>query len=331
MQALPFPQLFLRKVLMRDLRNREISYLRLSVTDKCNLRCRYCMPEEVVCLKSGEELLSEEEMLLAVEAAAAIGIRKVRITGGEPLVKENILSICRRTAAVEGIEEVVLTTNGILLPQYAQALREAGVKRVNISLDTLDPRKYAQITRTGKLDEALDGLKAALEAGFDKVKVNAVLIGGFNEEEIADIANLSVRYPIEVRFIELMPMEGIREFGPEAYVPCDKVLKVLPDLEYAGEDNHTRQYRLPGAQGTIGLITPISNHFCAACDRIRLTADGKLKPCLHSGAEYSVKGLSKEEMIQVFRTTVLGKPAGHGELTCNAGSHAKRSMNRIGG
>ena len=199
---------------MIDEYGREISYLRLSVTELCNLRCRYCMPEDGVCKKRHEDMLTREEMLDAVKAAAELGIRKVRITGGEPLVKRDILSICRGVARTEGIEEVCITTNGLLLPQLAKPLREAGVSRVNISLDTLDEKKYAYITRRGSLAAAVAGIKAALDAGFDKVKINTVLIGGFNDDEIPALAELTRRYPLDLRFIELMPMLDDREFGP---------------------------------------------------------------------------------------------------------------------
>ena len=315
---------------MKDTFGREITYLRLSVTDKCNLRCRYCMPEEGVCRKRHNEMLTEEEMVAAVEEAASLGVAKLRITGGEPLVKKNILSICRRCAAAPGIREVCLTTNGVLLPELAVPLREAGVRRVNLSLDTLDGAKYASMTRLGSLDDALRGLDAALSAGFDKVKVNAVLIGGFNDDEIPALAELTLRYPVDVRFIELMPMvEG--GFGPEAYLPCGAVLKRLGRLVPAGGSGTAKLYRLPGAKGNIGLISPLSDHFCGTCDRLRLTADGKLKPCLHSGAEYSIKGLDRAGMRSQFIRAVRAKPERHGELSGAAPSPAGRAMNQIGG
>ena len=180
---------------MIDQFGRNITYMRLSVTDKCNLRCRYCMPAEGICLKEHKEMLTEDEMITAVEAAASLGVKKLRITGGEPLVKRNIVSICRRAALVEGIQEVCLTTNGVLLPQLARPLKEAGVQRINLSLDTLNPEKYAYITRNGTLDSFMAGLNAALEAGFEKVKLNAVLIGGFNDDEIPQLAELTRQYP----------------------------------------------------------------------------------------------------------------------------------------
>ena len=316
---------------MTDRFGRNISYLRISVTELCNLRCRYCMPEEGVCKKRHEEMLREDEMIQAVEAAASLGITKLRITGGEPLVKKNIVSICRRAAAVEGIREVCLTTNGILLPALAVPLKEAGVKRLNISLDTLDAEKYAYITRTGSLSQAVEGIRAAMDAGFEKVKLNTVLIGGFNEEEIVPLAELTLRYPIDLRFIEMMPMvEG--GFGPEAFLPNTRVLEVLPQLEEQPADGGVaRLYRLPGALGRVGLISPVNAHFCAACNRIRLTADGKLKPCLHSAEEYSIKGLDREGMRSVMERAIYNKPAWHGELNAQNPSHAGRNMNHIGG
>ena len=316
---------------MTDQFGRDITYLRISVTELCNLRCRYCMPEEGVCKKSHADMLTEDEMIQAVAAAASLGITKLRITGGEPLVKKNIVSICRRAAAVEGIREVCLTTNGILLPALAVPLKEAGVKRLNISLDTLDAEKYAYITRTGSLSQAVEGIRAAMDAGFEKVKLNTVLIGGFNEEEIVPLAELTLRYPIDLRFIEMMPMvEG--GFGPEAFLPNTRVLEVLPQLEEQPADGGVaRLYRLPGALGRVGLISPVNAHFCAACNRIRLTADGKLKPCLHSAEEYSIKGLDREGMRSVMERAIYNKPAWHGELSARRHSCAGRSMNQIGG
>ena len=317
---------------MKDTYGREISYLRLSVTELCNLRCRYCMPAEGVCKKEHDEMLTEEEIVLAVETAAELGVTKLRITGGEPLVKKNIVSICERTAAVPGIREVCITTNGTRLPELARPLREAGVRRLNISLDTLSEEKYRYITRIGSLNQAIDGIEAALDAGYDKIKLNAVLIGGFNDDEIAPLAGLTRRWPVDVRFIELMPMYDSGDFGPEAFIPCERVLQALPELEKESPDGGVaRLYRLPGAQGRIGLISPLSSHFCAACNRIRLTADGKLKPCLHGKAEFSIKGLDRDGMREQFRTAMLSKPEWHGELSYQSRSQAGRNMNTIGG
>ena len=317
---------------MIDKLGRDITYLRISLTDKCNLRCRYCMPEEGVCRRSHSEMLNEDEVVTAVKVAASLGIHKIRLTGGEPLVKRNIVSICRRVAEVEGIREVCLTTNGILLPELGKQLREAGVSRLNLSLDTLDPEKYAYITRIGKLEQFRAGLEAALDAGFDKVKINAVLIGGFNDDEIEALANLTKEYPVDMRFIELMPIQDHDEFGEAAYVPYSKVLERLPEAVPAAQDGGVAKlYRLPGAKGNIGLISPISAHFCKECNRIRLTADGKLKPCLHAPDEFSIKGLDFDGMKAVFEEAIWNKPAWHGDLDAVNRSRAGRNMNEIGG
>ena len=320
------------KSTMIDTYGRQITYLRLSVTELCNLRCRYCMPEDGVCKKRHEEMLTQEEMILAIRAAAALGIRKLRITGGEPLVKSNIVELCRAAAAVDGIEEVCLTTNGTLLPKLAAPLREAGVRRLNISLDTLDAEKFRYITRIGNLEDALAGIEASLEAGFDKIKINSVLIGGFNDDEIPTLAALTQRYPVDVRFIELMPMYDSGDFGPDAFIPYTVVTDRLPDLSPLPADGGVAKlYRLPGARGNVGLISPVSAHFCAECNRIRLTADGKLKPCLHSSDEISLKGLDYDGMVETLRSAILSKPKWHGELSYTERSHAARNMNQIGG
>ena len=317
---------------MIDRLGRKITYLRISVTDKCNLRCRYCMPEEGVCKKSHADMMTEDEMIRAVEVAASLGITKLRLTGGEPLVKKNILSICRRAADVKGIREVCLTTNGILLPQFAKPLKEAGVKRLNLSLDTLKPEKYAYITRFGTLDAFRTGLDAAFEAGFEKIKINSVLIGGFNDDEIADMAKLTMDYPVDMRFIELMPMYDSGDFGADAYLPYSKVLEKLPQAAPVPQDGGVAKlYRLPNAKGNIGLISPVSAHFCGECNRLRLTADGKLKPCLHAPDEYSIKGLDKAGMKAVFEQAIWNKPAWHGDLDALHRSQAGRNMNEIGG
>lgn len=317
---------------MLDQYKRNINYMRISVTELCNLRCRYCMPAEGICKKEHEEMLSEDELIQAVEVAVSLGITKLRITGGEPLVKRNIISICRRIAAVKGIREVCMTTNGILLPALALPLREAGVTRLNISLDTLDRDKYSYITRGGALDDAWAGIEAALSAGFQKVKLNAVLIGGFNDKEIAALAELTKRYPLDVRFIEMMPMYNSGDFDEAAFLPCEKVLEVLPELVAVEPDGGVAQlYQLPGAMGRVGLIRPVNAHFCGSCNRIRLTADGKIKPCLHSAEEYSIKGLDFTEMRSVMERAIQRKPEWHGEMSFKKRSHAGRNMNQIGG
>lgn len=317
---------------MQDSYGRKIEYLRLSVTELCNLRCRYCMPAEGVCKKAHSMMLSEDETIDAVKAAAELGITKLRITGGEPLVKKNIVSICRRSAEIEGIRELCMTTNGTLLPGYADELRRAGVSRLNISLDTLNSRKYAYISRTGELEDALAGLESALEAGFDKVKINTVLIGGFNDDEIRSLAELTLKYPVDLRFIELMPMYDGGDFGPEAFIPYTAVTERLPELVPAEPDGGVAKlYELPGAKGKVGLISPVSAHFCGSCNRLRITADGFVKPCLHSGLEYSLKGLPKEEMKAVLVKAILSKPEWHGKLSYTERSGSGRNMNAIGG
>ena len=361
---------------MLDRFGRNITYLRLSVTEQCNLRCRYCMPADPACdvscrgmaddmngcsLKNGEScsagectgtgsiFLTQDEMITAVRAAASLGISKVRITGGEPLVRNDIIPISERTTAVEGIDEVCITTNGLLLDRYANELVRAGVTHINVSLDTLDADRYAYMTRSGRYcktdtpsadsvtgnekvgpEIVLKGIEAAITAGFEKIKINTVLIHGFNTDEIEALAELTVKYPVDVRFIELMPMiKGA--FGPEAYISSDEVLNRLKTLEKAPDDGVARMYRLPGAKGGIGLISPVSAHFCAECNRLRLTADGRLKPCLHSKEEYSVKGLDEAGMRARMEEAILAKPEKHPRLAFDAMSDAGRSMNRIGG
>ena len=317
---------------MIDRLGRNITYLRISVTDKCNLRCRYCMPEDGVCKKDHADMLTEDEFIAAVEVAASLGITKIRITGGEPLVRKNIVSICRRAAEVEGVKEVCLTTNGVLLPQLAKPLKEAGVKRLNLSLDTLDPEKYAYITRIGKMEAFKAGLDAAFEAGFEKIKINSVLIGGFNDDEIEALAKLTLQYPVDMRFIELMPMYDSGDFGQDAYLPYSRVLEKLPEaVPVPQDDGVAKLYRLPGAKGNIGLISPVSAHFCGECNRLRLTSDGKLKPCLHAPDEYSVKGLDFDGMKAVMENAIWNKPAWHGDLDALHRSQSGRNMNQIGG
>ena len=317
---------------MLDSYGRKITYLRLSVTELCNLRCRYCMPEDGICKLRHEEMLTEDEMIQAVEIAASLGVHKLRITGGEPLVKKNIVSICRRAAAVDGIRDLAITTNGVLLPELGKELKDAGVTRLNISLDTLDADKYAYITRIGTLDKAMAGIETAISLGFEKIKLNAVLIGGFNDDEIRPLADLTKKYPLDMRFIEMMPMYDSGDFKEASFIPGSHILEVLPELKAVEHDGGVAKlYRLPEAQGNVGLISPVNAHFCGTCNRIRLTSDGKLKPCLHSSLEYSIKGLDKEAMTEQFKTAIWGKPQWHGEMSATERSRAGRNMNQIGG
>ena len=310
---------------MLDCHNRNITYLRLSVTDRCSLRCRYCMPAEDV--PGGDCLCSAEELVEIARAAAACGIRKVRLTGGEPLVRRDILDICRGIAAIPEVEELCLTTNGAALARLAKPLREAGVSRLNISLDTLRPERYAYMTRVGRLEDALRGLEAAAEAGFTGTKLNVVLMKGFNEDEIPDFLELSRRYPIEVRFIELMP---IGEGGQVQFLPARAVLDACPELRTLEGAGVARRFRLPGGRGTVGLIEPLSHRFCGDCDRIRVTADGKLKPCLHSDQELPLRGLHGEDLRRAIREGIAAKPERH-HMTETGHSEAGRRMHQIGG
>ena len=314
---------------MKDQFEREISYLRISITDLCNLRCRYCMPDGV-CQKDHRDILSFEEIQEITSAAAELGIHKVRITGGEPLVRRGCVELCRMISGIPGIREVDLTTNGILLPRYARDPKEAGVNRVNISLDTMDPEKYAYITGGGSLKDAMDGIQAAFDAGLTPVKVNTVLIGGFNDAEIPAFVEMTRETPVELRFIELMPMGG--EFGKEAYLPGQIVLDRVPELKPLPENGGVaRLYRLPGGAGRVGLISPLSRHFCGTCNRLRLTSEGNLKPCLHSGQEISVRGKHGEALKDTLRQAIFHKPQMHGILDADHPSEAGRTMNTIGG
>ena len=215
---------------MTDEFSRSITYLRVSVTDLCNLRCRYCMPACGVAKRGHDDILSFEEIWEIVSAAAKLGVRKVRITGGEPLVRPGLPELCRRISSIPGIEELVVTTNGLLLAEQAEALKNAGVRRVNISLDTLDPEKFSRMTRGGDLDQVLRGIEAAYRVGFAPLKINTVLIGGFNDDEIPELVELTRKYPIEVRFIELMPLGPGADFPKESFLPCSVVPERVPEL-----------------------------------------------------------------------------------------------------
>ena len=317
---------------MKDTFKREITYLRISLTDLCNLRCTYCMPPEGVKKCEHRAILSLEEIEEIAREAAALGVRKIRLTGGEPLVRRGMTALCRKLRAIPELEELTVTTNGILLPGLAAELKAAGVDRVNISLDTLDPEKYRRITRTGSLEDALAGIQAAKEAGLTPLKLNCVLIGGFNDDEIPALASLTQEESVEVRFIELMPIGDTAGFGPEAYLPCEAVLERLPRLERLPENGGVAErYRLPGAAGAVGLIRPLSRCFCARCNRIRLTADGRLKPCLHSREEIPVRGLHGEALRRQLEKAILHKPEQHGALSARFRSETDRNMNQIGG
>lgn len=318
---------------MKDSFGREIDYLRISITDLCNLRCMYCMPDEGILKKSHSDIMTLEEIAEIARAAVGLGVRKIRITGGEPLVRKGVVELCREIGRIPGLQDLSITTNGILLAGMAKELKEAGVNRINISIDTLDPEKFQTITRGGTLQNVLDGIRAAADCGMAPIKLNTVLIGGFNDGEIPALAELTRAQPLEVRFIELMPIGHTVPFGKEAYIPCSVVLERLPELVPVPRSGGgvARLYRLPDGKGRVGLISPLSNHFCNDCNRIRLTADGKLKPCLHSAEEIPIRGLHGEELEETLRTAVWHKPSRHGNLSDTERSEAQRNMNQIGG
>lgn len=314
---------------MQDAYQRQITDLRLSVTDLCNYRCRYCMPPEGVEKRAHGEICSYEELFLMAESAVRCGIEKIRLTGGEPLVRRGLPEFCRMLRRLPGLRELCLTTNGSLLPALAGPLKEAGVNRLNISLDTLRPERFAAITRLGKLDDVLRGIRAAEEAGFENLKLNCVLIGGFNDDEIESFVALTREHAWQVRFIELMPMGPCAAWSRDAFLPGSTVLSRCPQLQKETTDGVAVRYRLPGAAGTVGLISPMSCAFCSSCSRIRLTADGKLKPCLHADAEIPLRGLRAEALDRAFSEAVSKKPARH--ALAERGSGAGRNMNEIGG
>ena len=316
---------------MKDGFGRNITYLRISLTDRCNLRCRYCMPAEGIEKQSHSDILSLEEVAEIAGACAALGVRKIRLTGGEPLLRRGLVGLCRTLSALDGVEELALTTNATFLAPLAGELNAAGVTRVNISLDTLDPDLYRDLTRGGELADALDGIRAAAQAGLGPIKLNAVLLGGINDSEIPALADLSRRYPVSVRFIELMPV-GEGKFLPEsAFLSADTVPARLPELVYAGREGVAELYRFPGAPGTVGLIRPVSCSFCSGCDRLRLTADGFFKPCLHSDTEIPVRGLHGEELTRAILAAAGAKPAEHPPLLPGESAERRRTMNQIGG
>lgn len=318
---------------MTDAYGRKIEYLRMSVTDACNLRCSYCIPEDAGSECMCKSAMSADEFVEIAEAAADLGMKKLRITGGEPLVRSDIAELTRRLGRIQGIEDFSMTTNATLLAPLAEELYDAGIRRINISLDTLNPEKYTQITRGGVLADALEGIRAAMEVGMKPVKLNTVLIGGFNDDEIEDLVELTRYYPLELRFIELMPIGNTSPFDKSAYIPDSTVLQRLPQLMpvSAGAPSVARLYQLPNAPGRVGLISPMSNHFCGECTRLRLTADGCLKPCLHSAEEIPVRGLHGSQLKDAILTAVSHKPPMRCELSATERSKSKRSMNRIGG
>jgi cyclic pyranopterin phosphate synthase len=312
---------------MLDRLGRAVRYLRLSVTGACDYRCAYCMP---FGLKAWEgPSLSAAEFVQIARQAAALGVTKVRLTGGEPLIRSDILDICRGIAALDGVEELYITTNGARLSEMAGELRRAGVRGVNISLDSLKPDRYREITGTGELSRALAGLDAALAAGFERVKINTVLLGGVNDDEIPDFVELTRNRPVEVRFIELMPIGPCAAWPSERFLAAQAVLDRCPGLEAVDRSGVAQRYRMPGYVGLVGLIRPITGCFCAACDRIRVTSDGMLKPCLHGRDEISLRGLKGDALREAIARGILLKPRAH--ALDEGASQSARPMNAIGG
>jgi cyclic pyranopterin phosphate synthase len=319
---------------------RSINYLRISVTDRCNLRCIYCMPPEGVPQISHSEILSYEEMQTVVRAAAELGICKIRLTGGEPLVRTDLPKLIKMLSQIEGIEELSLTTNGTVLKKYALELKQAGLSRVNVSLDTLKPDKFRYITRLGELEAVLEGIEATKEAGFEPVKINTVVMRGINDDEILDFARMTYEDGWHVRFIELMPFKGVAEFVPsielQQHISLLGKLEPCPDSIGITGNGPAIYYRLAGARGTIGFINPLTEHsFCSRCNRMRLTPDGKLRPCLLGEDEIDLKmplrnNASMEELKSLILKAVTAKPEHH-HLEGGNVRLVNRKMSQIGG
>jgi len=334
---------------MKDSHGRVIDYLRISLTDKCNFRCIYCMPAEGVCPMGHDELLRIEEIEAITRVATRIGIKSVRLTGGEPLVRKGVVDLVQALNDMPEIENISMTTNGVLLPKMADDLKRAGLSRVNISLDTLDPEQFEFITRVGKIESTLAGIDAALEAGVNPVKINAVTVRSLNQDFLA-FAKLSIDRPLHVRFIEYMPVgtstgsDGTG-WGKQDVVPSEELLGIinerareegLPELVPAGNDDKpigwgpARYFEFPGAKGTVGFISPLSRHFCSECNRLRLTADGKLRPCLFSDREVDVRTAlregGEEAVYNCFLEALNLKPDEHHDKV-----GTERNMSQIGG
>ena len=306
---------------MQDLYGRVVTYLRVSVTDRCNLRCRYCMPLDGVRFKDASEVLSWDELLRVVRAAASLGVRRIRVTGGEPTTRPGLVDFVREVAGTAGIEDVSMTTNGMLLADMADDLRAAGLRRVNISLDSLDADRFRHLTHFGDLAAVWRGVEAALEAGLHPVKINCVALRGENDGELADFVALGESRPLHVRFIELMPLGTSHPWTRERLCSAEAIREriaarfpFVPDaLEGGGP---ARYYRVPGFAGTFGIITAMTENFCHSCNRVRLTADGELQPCLGSLLAMDLRtplrdGASDEELARLVGRGIRAKPERH--------------------
>lgn len=319
---------------------RNIHYLRISLTDHCNLRCVYCMPEDMT-FRPNAEMMQDDEVLLLVQLFAKLGFDKIRLTGGEPTVRAHVVDLVREIAAVPGVNSLSMTTNGVLLGKLAEPLQQAGLQRVNISLDTLDPAKFKRLTRWGSFQQVWEGIEAAERAGLTPVKLNAVVVRGYNESDVVDLAALTLEHSWQVRFIEMMPFAGATELqqgqvvkAQEMIERIDTALGALEPLNGGILDGEARLYRLPGAQGTVGFISSVSLPFCASCTRARLTADGKLRLCLLREKEVDLltplrQGASLEDLRQIILDGIWQKPWGHG--LAQGTVPLNRVMSEIGG
>lgn len=302
---------------------RRINYLRISLTDRCNFRCVYCMPEHGAHFAPREELLHDDELLRVVHAAARIGFEKIRLTGGEPTIRRNLVELVEGIAQTPGIREVSMTTNALRLAQQADALKAAGLSRVNISIDSLNADKFRMMTRGGDLGRVWAGIEAAERVGFTPMKLNAVVVRGLNDDEICDLARLTVDRPWQFRFIEMMPLAGVGEMADSSVVASAEIITRLEaefgPLEFIGwfGSDPARTYRIQGGRGTLGFISSVTEPFCATCNRMRLTADGKLHLCLLRDNELDLRaalrsGASDEDLEALIREAVFLKPWGHG-------------------
>lgn len=326
---------------MIDQFGRRIEYLRISVTDKCNLRCVYCMPLEGLPWLRRDELLTYEEIVRIVRTMAPLGLKRVRFTGGEPLVRRDLVDLVRMVASVDGIEDLSLSTNAVLLAEHAEDLRRAGLDRVNISLDSLVPEKVDTIARRpGSFPKIMAGIDAAEAVGFDPIKINVVLIGGENDGEIPRFAELTRERPWHVRFIELMPTGANLALSAEQFVSCQEALRRvrrLGDLEPAhgpSGNGPATYYRFPGAPGTVGVITPMSHNFCSRCNRMRLTADGHLRPCLFGSIQTNLRDPLRagEDLVPLIEQTLSIKPERHNLVQgSDVGSGGLVALSQTGG
>lgn len=315
---------------MKDAFKREIDYLRISVTDRCNLRCLYCMPDGIQDKKEHDEIMRDEEIVNVVKESVKIGITKIRITGGEPLLRKGIYELIRKIKNIEGVKEITITTNAILLVGNVKKLKEAGVSRVNFSLDTLDDEKFKFISNTSLTLDYISLIEELIKEDLQPIKVNAVLLKGFNDSEIPGFIELANKYDISIRLIELMTVGHLNFDYDKYYISKDEILKRYPELKFVRKDSVSEYYNVEGKKGFIGFINPISHKFCIDCNRIRLTADGHLKPCLHNNNEILIKEIQGEPLLNKLKEAIQAKPISH-TLDESKDNRSNRPMNKIGG